>query len=393
MKSLSLLELNQVIRKSLEENLEPSYWVVAEISELKVNQKGHCYLELIEKKDEEILARARATIWSYTYRSLSARFETSTGEALRPGMKILANASVSFHELYGLSLNIREIDPSFSIGERARLRQEILKKLAEDGVADMNKELLLPLVPQRVAIISSPTAAGYQDFTHQLIKNSHGYYFICRLFKALMQGKEAETSIIEALQKIFKRAEEFDIVVLIRGGGGVIDLECFDSYQVASHVAQFPLPVITGIGHEKDETIVDMVAHTRLKTPTAVAEFLVEGVRKFEDSIQELFSIISGHSGETINREKSRLEVLGDNLKHFSRSCQNNARNMTDFLLSRCASAARNRINLLNSGTAQAARIIRKASLNRIAIEKEVLKGLERNTETLSPDSILKMGF
>ena len=255
MNNLTLSDLNKIIRDCLDANLDPSYWVIAEISEMKTNQKGHCYLELVEKKDDDILAKARATIWSYTYRNLSMWFETTTGESLKPGLKILANVSVSFHEIYGLSLNIRDIDASFTIGERSRRRQEVINKLKEDGVFDMNREIPLPLVPQRVAIISSPTAAGYQDFTDQLRQNEFGYGFSITLFKALVQGKEAESSINNALHSIFKHTAKYDIVVLIRGGGAAVDLECFDSYNVASHIAQFPLPVITGIGHEKDETI------------------------------------------------------------------------------------------------------------------------------------------
>jgi len=287
---LKLSELNGLVKKAVGEAFTAPIWVICEISELKINRNGHCYLVLIEKEDngDAIVAQAKATIWSYTFRMLQPYFESTTGQQLTEGLKVLVSVSVEFHELYGFSLNIRDIDPTYTLGDMARRRREIIARLQSEGVADMNKELTLPLVPQRIAIISSPTAAGYQDFINQLTNNPAKYHFHLRLFPAIMQGNQAESSIIGALEQIYRYESFFDAVVIIRGGGSQVDLSCFDNYNLAYFVTQFPLPVITGIGHEKDDSIVDLVAHTRLKTPTAVAEFLISGIAWFDQHLDDL---------------------------------------------------------------------------------------------------------
>ena len=393
MEHLSLLELNRIIRDCLDSHLDPSYWVVAEISDLRVNQKGHCYLELVEKQEDEILAKSRATIWSYAYRNLSMWFESATGEPLKAGMKILANVAVNFHEVYGMSLNIRDIDASFTVGERAIRRQQIMKKLVEDGVAEMNKELPLPLVPQRVAVISAPTAAGYQDFTDQLLNNAYHYQFHIQLFPALMQGKEAEDSIITALHAINKKLKDYDLVVLIRGGGGVSDLDCFDGYRVASHVAQFPLPVVTGIGHERDETIVDLVAHTRLKTPTAVAEFLISGLRRFEDSITELSEMIYDEASGILKDETARIDQVTGELKHLSSSVFLTMQNQLELISNRFLSAARHNHERVKSVIDQAVRTLRHMTAIQLSMEGEKMRLLNENLALLEIDATLNRGF
>lgn len=281
----SLYELNSIIKSALDLAFPEAYWITAEIAECKCNQRGHCYLELVEKDENRVIAQVKANIWAYDYRKLSHKFHAATGEALKPGIKIMLLAAVTFHEVFGLSLNVRDIDPAYTIGEMARKKREVIERLEKEGLINLNKGLPLPLVPQRVAVISSPTAAGYGDFFNQLDRNPYGYGFLHILFKALMQGQDAENSIISALNRIKDKKHLFDAVVIIRGGGSAADLSCFDNYGLASCVAKFPLPVITGIGHEKDDTVVDMVAHTRMKTPTAVAEFLISGARSFEERI------------------------------------------------------------------------------------------------------------
>lgn len=288
MTHLSLFELTSLIKTELEKNLEPSYWVIAEISDLKVNAKGHCYMELVEKEGNFVSAKIRANIWAYTYRNLSGWFEAITHTTLRPGIKILLNATVQYHELYGMSLNIKDIDPNFTLGERARKRQEIIQRLKDEGIFDMNRELPLPLVPQRIAIISSETAAGYGDFMSQITDNGRHFNFKTQLFPSLMQGEQAPKEIIASLLSINNQIFAFDLVIIIRGGGSQIDLDCFDDYELTSHIAQFPIPIITGIGHERDETISDLVANTRLKTPTAVAEFLISGLERFNERLNEM---------------------------------------------------------------------------------------------------------
>jgi exodeoxyribonuclease VII large subunit len=306
----SLLELNQLIKDTLDDAFSTLVWVKAEISEITVNRTGHCYLELVEldPATKEVLARARATIWSYSFRMLRPYFETTTGQAFSQGIKVLVRAKVEYHPVYGLSLNIRDIDPNYTMGDMARKRREIILQLQEDGVFDMNRELELPLVPQRVAIISSPTAAGLQDFMNQLANNPGNIHFYTKLFPAVMQGAETAESIINALELIFQYEDFFDVVCIIRGGGAQLDLASFDDYELAYHVAQFPVPVITGIGHDKDETVIDLVAHTKMKTPTAVAEFLVNGAENFEQMLLELETRFVGVVQECLEEEQHYLQ-------------------------------------------------------------------------------------
>lgn len=314
---LGLFELNRQIRLSIRSGFPEAIWVVAEISDFSLNRNGHCYLELIEKEpdSDRILARSRATIWASAYRMLRPYFEATTGQELMPGIKILVKAEVEFHELYSMSLNIKDIEPSFTIGDLARKRQMIIRRLEEAGVFDMNKELEIPLVPQKIAVISSPTAAGYGDFHDQLLKNRSGYIFYTHLFPAVMQGEETAPSIIGALDLIADYGNFFDAVVIIRGGGSKLDLSSFDHFELGLNVAQFPLPVITGIGHEQDDSIIDLVAHTRCKTPTAVAEFLIGRVEDFEirldDTVRSTIDIVRAY----LSDEKSSVAGIMEGLR------------------------------------------------------------------------------
>lgn len=312
----SLSQLNESIKDTLLDAFPTTVWLVAEVSELKENRSGHCYLELIEKEGNEIIARSRATIWSYTFRMLKPYFETSTGQNFSQGIKILVQVIVEFHPAYGLSLNIKDIDPTYTVGDMALQRKEIINRLQTEGVFEMNKELELPLVPQKIAIISSATAAGYLDFINQLENNKYGFKYYTKLFEAIMQGSETVNSIVYALEQIFQYDDFFDVVVIIRGGGATADLSSFDNYDLAYHITQFSLPVITGIGHEKDDTIIDLVAHTRMKTPTAVAEFLIVGVAHFYERLQEMENEIVNYARNTIDREQNKLERIAENLNY-----------------------------------------------------------------------------
>lgn len=287
--------------------------MVAEVAQVTADRrKGHCYLTLVDKGDDarQMLAQARATIWSSRFQMLGRYFEEKTGQPLKAGLKILFQASVRFHELYGLSLDIVNIDPNYTIGDLARQRQETLKRLEAEGLLDANKLLELPLVPQRLAIISSATAAGYQDFVHQLRNNSFGYAFHTTLFPATVQGNEAPASVKRAMALIAKYRDRFDAIVLIRGGGSQTDLSCFDDYAIAAAIGHSSLPVLTGIGHERDESIADLVAHTRLKTPTAVANFLIDCFRSAEEEIESLYDSIRMFSAQQMKLTKDKLERL-----------------------------------------------------------------------------------
>ncbi|MGY6523601.1 MAG: exodeoxyribonuclease VII large subunit [Mongoliitalea sp.] len=334
--AISLVTLNKIIRDTLDTQLEPSYWVIAEIGELKAGPNGHAYLDLLEKEGNQTLAKIRGTIWSYSYRTVASKFQQATGQRLQASMKILASVTVTFHEVYGISLNIKDIDPAYTLGERAKLRQAIIDRLTREGLMEQNKQLSLPIVPQRIAVISSPHAAGYEDFINQLQHNSYGYRIHTTLFPSVMQGAEAGNSIRAAVNLAIATAN-FEAIVLIRGGGAALDLECFDDYALAKTLAESPIPVLTGIGHERDETVADMVAHTKLKTPTAVAAFLLDGFLEFEENLLVLHKRmertvflhlqhqgklldqhelrIQNHSRQEIKRSQQQLQQLQHSLK------------------------------------------------------------------------------
>lgn len=275
MNSLSLSELCAELDQCIQQGLPGTYWVRAEIAQL--TDKGHCYLELVEKGEKGMFAaKMRATCWSNTWQLISAYFMQETGKRPEPGMQVLVEVSVGYHPVYGLSLNIQNIDPSFTLGDLARQRQLTLQQLEKDGVLEMNKSLPLPTVIRRIAVVSAEAAAGYGDFCHQLMDNPYNLSFNTQLFPATMQGDQAARSIIAALNAIAENADDFDCVAIIRGGGATTDLTCFDTYELASHCAQFPLPILSGIGHTRDISIVDLVVHSSLKTPTAVAEMIVD---------------------------------------------------------------------------------------------------------------------
>ena len=309
MEALSLYDLNALVRRSLEQCLPDEYWVQAELSDVRTNSTGHCYLEFIQKdpRSNNLIAKARGTIWANVYRLLKPYFEEATGQAFVSGIKVLVQVTVSFHELYGYSLTVQDIDPTYTLGDMARRRREILKQLEEEGVLTLNKELEMPVLPQRIAVVSSPTAAGYGDFCHQLKNNSRGFFFHTELFPALMQGDRVEESVLSALDAILNRQEDFDAVVIIRGGGATSDLSGFDTYLLAAACAQFPLPIITGIGHERDDTVLDSVAHTRVKTPTAAAEYLINCMDLAADELEVLISQLHESVRSRLTEEHRKL--------------------------------------------------------------------------------------
>ena len=333
---LSLFELHRQIKEELELAFPESYWVVAEIAQITPDRrKGHCYLTVVDKGDStggQLLAQARATIWSARFQMLSRYFEEKTGQQLKAGLKILFQASVKFHELYGMSLDIMNIDPNYTIGDLARQRQETLKRLEAEGLLTANKELELSEVPQRLAIVSSATAAGYQDFIHQLKNNAYGYTFSTTLFPATVQGNEAPASIRKALNLIGRYSDRFDACVIIRGGGSQTDLGCFDDYTVAAAIGNLPLPVLTGIGHERDESIADLVAHTRLKTPTAVATFLLDRLREAEEETEGLWDSIYMFAAQQLKVTSDRLERNSLRLSNQTRYYLQENREMIDRL-------------------------------------------------------------
>lgn len=304
-----------MVKLTLDERFALPVWVSAEISEIKVNYSGHCYLELIEKGSEDGLptAQARAVIWRSQFPRISARFEAETGQRLVAGIRLLAKVLVSYHELYGFSLQITDIDPAFTLGDLERQRLQTIARLQQDGVWEMNRVLPMPEVVQRVAVVSSAQAAGYQDFCKELAKSP--YRFETALFDAFMQGAAAEDSIVSALCEVANRQTDFDAVVIIRGGGSRNDLSCFDSYRLCTYVAQFPLPVVTGIGHDKDTSVADMVAHMALKTPTAVAGWLVDRMADAEGLLDVAALQLHETVQATLHAASVRLERFSGGLR------------------------------------------------------------------------------
>lgn len=414
---LTLSELQLMIRDSLYMSLPDMYWVVAEISEIKENYAGHCYLELIEKQqdDKNIRARVKAIIWCKRYSLLKSYFENITGEALREGLKVLVRVKIEYHELYGLSLIICDIDPAFTMGELAIRRQMIIRQLEEEGVFSMNKELELPLSLQRIAIISSASAAGYTDFMKHLTKNEFGYVFYTRLFESPMQGSDTENGIISALDRIASHYELFDVVVIIRGGGSQVDLSWFDNYRIAYHVTQFPLPVITGIGHDKDMSVTDMVANVAIKTPTAVADFIVGRMNLVENRLFEMLTTIRDLSREIIQKNHSRIESSGIRLLPLSRvfisgikeqiseksfrlvssggEYLHKAGLIPDRQLSRIKASLKSHLTSANQSLERSKTAIKAETLKLVYRKRSEIEFLGKNIDLLRPENVLKRGY
>ena len=415
--AMSLAELNFVIRETIINALPGRYWVCAEMSDVRVNSSsGHCYLEFVDKEERsgQVTAKARGTIWARTFQMIRPYFEQETGQAFISGLKVLVSVSIEFHEVYGYSLSVHDIDPSYTLGDIARRRKEIICRLQEDGIFDLNRELPFPVLPQRIAVITSPTAAGYEDFIDQLAGNEYGYSFYVKLFPAVMQGEKTEGSVIAALDRIFPYVDLFDAVVIIRGGGSTSELSSFDSYLLAANCAQFPLPVITGIGHERDDTVVDMVAHTRMKTPTAVASFLIECMVRETGRLHDMEQIICDEVESRILREKSILQSLTAKLPvtaawHIGRN-RNRLHVMTtslsalpqwirhraetlDVLPSRIQRAANAMISTRYATMENLPSRLLHASVNICTKSRQAIELNEQYIKMVSPEYILKRGY
>lgn len=330
-KALTLYELNSLVRETIEEELHQEYWVEAELSEVR-EVRGHCYMQLVQydrseeggkrkRYENTPIAQASAKCWQSSWQLLRPYFEKETGQRLHAGMKVLLQVYAQFHETYGFSWIVTDIDPTYTMGDMARKRQEIIRVLKDEGVFDLQKELPLPLFCQRIAVISSANAAGYGDFVNQLENNEYGFQFHTRLFPAVMQGEDVEKSVIAALEQIFRgsgdmeaRGNEnaFDCVVIIRGGGATADLSGFDTLALAENVANFPLPIITGIGHERDESILDMVSHTRVKTPTAAAAFLIDHLKEVLEVLIDAQERITRYAQQKLSTLDAQLSVVAE---------------------------------------------------------------------------------
>ncbi|WP_026950482.1 exodeoxyribonuclease VII large subunit [Algoriphagus mannitolivorans] len=395
MNPLSVSQLTEQIRLVLETELEPVYWVIGELADFRQAPQGHVYFELVEKQGNQVLAKIRANLWQFTYRSVAAKFESVTGSSLKNGMKVLAQVAVNYHPVYGLSINVKDIDPSYSLGERARVRQETIDRLTREGLLRLNGRYELPQVIQKIAVISSPTAAGYGDFVNQLENNGYGYQIYHRLFPSMMQGNEAVNSLISALEKVELSAEslELDAVILIRGGGAQLDLDCFDDYRLAAKIANCPLPVFTGIGHERDETVADLVAHTRLKTPTAVAEFLLAGFREFEENLGLNLQRLERSVRLKLKEEDQKIHQLALRARFLSGNKLSMESEKIKAIGSRLGFSSKNVLKLQSSTLDSIARELKKTSLAYFQKEKEKINHRELLLKQLDPTKLLEKGY
>lgn len=372
MNAIALHQLTRSIANVVNDAFPAPLWVIAEVSDLRADARGHCYMQLIEKdaKNGRTLASVRGIIWANRWWLLRDTFQQQTGQAFASGIKVMLLVEVNMHEQYGLSLSVVDIDPTYTLGEMARKRMEILRRLEAEGVIDMNRELPLPTLPQRIAIVSAEGAAGYGDFCKQLEGNAYGLRFYTHLFPAVMQGEQTEASVIAALERIYEVQELFDVVVIIRGGGATLDLASFDSYPLAINVANFPLPVITGIGHERDQTVLDRVAHTSVKTPTAAAAKLIELLGSELLRVEQLKEQVVEAARGRMEREQQRMV--------------------------RCANAVRGTRISLSQSLAYADRLAQRIEMligQRMERERTRLSHIEQTIQMVQPDNILRRGF
>ena len=370
---LTLYALNNMVRGAVNEGMPLRYWVTGELSEVREAANGHCYIELVQRDDvtDELVAKARGTVWSRVYTLLRPYFLEQTGQPFAAGLKVLLQVTVGFHELYGYALDVCDIEPAYTVGDMARRRMLVIKRLADEGVIDLNRELPFPLLPQRVAVISSSTAAGYGDFCDQLLGNRYGFAFYPHLFPAPMQGSGVELGIIAALDRIAQNIDQWDVVVIIRGGGAVSELSCFDTYDLANNCAQFPIPIITGIGHQRDESVLDVVAHTRAKTPTAAAELLIHAMLEQDAFVENARQEIATAVRMRINAEKLLMNGMSARMPVSAALCLQNEKMRLQPLAQRLSAAAE---------------IFLKEQHHRLELLKE-------KTDAASPRHILEMGY
>ncbi len=394
MQHLTLLLLNSLVRETIELGMPDDYWVEAELSEVR-ERGGHCYMELVQKDDDGAVpvARASAKCWRSAWALVRPHFERVTGESLRPGMKVLLQVHAQFHEAYGFSWIVTDIDPTFTLGDMARRRQEVIRRLKEEGVFDLNKELRLSPFANRVAVVSADTAAGYGDFCNQLATNSYGFDFSVTLFPAIMQGARAEASIISALDAVNADLDAFDCVVIIRGGGATSDLSAFDSLALSENVANFPLPVVTGIGHERDESVLDMVAHTRAKTPTAAAAFLIDNLKRTSDRIEAARTALTAALGRRMDYERLRLERVSERMTVLFSLVKTRHEARLDSLAARLRSSAAARLAAAGNRLDTIGAALQPALSRRLMSERHRLELLSQRVAAADPAHILKRGY
>lgn len=412
----TLLEVSRSIQKTLAERYKTSYWIKAEMNKLNLyTHSGHCYPELVEKKDGKVIAQMKSILWRDEYRAINYRFLKVLNEPLKDGIKILFLASISYDPAHGLSLIIQDIDPSYTLGDIEKEKQETIKRLHREGIFNSNRLLSIPLLPQRIALISVETSKGYADFLKVLDGNSWGYKFFHLLFPSLLQGEKASASIIAQLQRIKKVRSHFDVVAIIRGGGGDIGLSCYNDYELAKEIALFPIPVITGIGHATNETVVEMISHTNAITPTKIAEDLIQKFHNFSVPVQTAREKIADRSRRLINDEKLFFQaeiklfrsvterILVENrsqIRAHARSISRqsvflfkNQREYLSVIREDIRKAAFIYCGTIHQVLRQAVLSIRKDSSTLLKNQSQQLTGMEKNLHNMSPQNVLKRGY
>ena len=401
-KRLTLYELNSLVREVIECEMPNEYWVEAELSECR-ESRGHCYMELIQKDEQNAtpIAKASAKCWASKWMIVRPYFERTTGQHLHAGMKVLLKVYPQFHEAYGFSWIVTDIDPTYTLGDMARKRQEIIRQLKEEGIFDLQKELQLPLFCQRIAVISSETAAGYGDFCNQLADNPYGFQFTTQLFPAIMQGEGVEQSIINALERIYSMCEEcgvrsensFDCVVIIRGGGATSDMSGFDTLALAENVANFPLPIITGIGHDRDESILDMVSHTRVKTPTAAAALLIDHLKMVLDTINEAQESMVHLIRQKLSTLNAQLSTLSEAIPRLFLIVKTRQESRLETYYQHLLSLIQQRVVTSQSDIRDYEQRLQTALYRRLTSEQHRLQLIEEKTKALDPTLLLARGY
>ncbi len=393
-KYLTLYELNSIVAETISTTLPHSFWVEAELSEGREN-RGHFYMDLIQKEDgtQTPIARASAKCWRTTWTQVKPQFERATGLQIRAGLKLLLLVHAQFHPQYGFSWIVDDINPEYTMGDMARRRQEIIHQLKAEGVFDLQKELRLPLFAQHIAVISSKTAAGYGDFCNQLENNEYGFDFTTKLFQATMQGEQTEQSIVAALNAINDQEDRFDCVIIIRGGGATADLSAFDTLTLAENVANFPLPIITGIGHERDESILDMVSHTRVKTPTAAAAFLIGHLANTMQRIETAQEQLSRRTREQIQQERLRLQSLSAGIPALFSLTRERQEARIERKMLRMNNTINKKLTRSQHQLESVASAVPQALLRNLTEKKHRLEILAQRTDSLNPDRLLRLGY
>lgn len=394
-RAISLSSFQQMLGDTIRMNPAlRGVWITAELSDVRV-AGGHCYMELVEKNEAtgQVLAKMRATIWSSQYRTLQSKFIAGTGNGIASGQKVMIFGTANHHNVYGLSFAISDIDPSYTLGDIERRRREILDRLRREGIVDANRQLAFPLAAQKVAVISAAGAAGYGDFMNHLLNSSEGFVFYPLLVEAVMQGDRTSDSVCRALDFVETTLDFWDCVVIIRGGGSTMDLNGFDTYELARKVAEFPLPVVVGIGHERDRTVLDEIACRRCKTPTAVADFLVDCCRQTWNRVESDVRAIAGYVAERMHGERLRLSNIENILPaRVKGSVMKEERNV-DLLAKRIESVAERKIKDASVKIEMQRLRLENMMKNRVERENTKLKRIDDMLRILSPVNTLKRGY